>query len=218
MQGVLHHRQDGGPAWTSTTGSPADNNKADKLIVFMQTARGAGGADPENYRLWGNLNLTITMWMWRRRMLSRERGVKRAVVLTPESFRKCLMSVSADASYLDWLERTSVLGVHASPPITTARQHFASMPDLFKRRSAVGSISPMWRNSDTRGRVTKMLSPRPAAISSAVNDRGWRAVKNARARTRTVLAWPVIASAASSLVPLNSFEPGSRGYITGPPR
>src|SRR6266852_5396517 len=77
--------------------------EADKLILFMQTARSAWGTDPENYRLWGSLNLTLTMWMWRRLVLDRNRGVKKAVVLSPDDFRKCLMSVSAAADYLEWL-------------------------------------------------------------------------------------------------------------------
>lgn len=86
-----------------TLAAALDNNEADKLIVFMSVARAAWGEDPENYRLWNTLNLTITMWLWRRLVLDRERGVKRAVVMTPDSFRKCLMSVSAESSYLDWL-------------------------------------------------------------------------------------------------------------------
>lgn len=77
--------------------------EADKLIVFMQVARSAWGTDPENYRLWGSLNLSIAMWMWRRLVLNKERGVKRAVVMSAEDFRKCLMSVSATGGYLDWL-------------------------------------------------------------------------------------------------------------------
>jgi len=80
-----------------------DMNDADQIVMFMQTARSAWGTDPENYRLWGALNLTITMWMWRALVLDKERGVKRSVALNPDSFRKCLMSVSADSSYLDWL-------------------------------------------------------------------------------------------------------------------
>lgn len=80
-----------------------DMNEVDKLVVFMNTARSAWGEDPENYRLWGGLNLTICMWLWRRLVLDQERGVKRSVVMNPDSFRRCLMSVSADTNYLDWL-------------------------------------------------------------------------------------------------------------------
>jgi len=76
----------------------------DKLIVFMQTARAAWGTDAENIRLWGTLNLTITMWLWRRLVTPNGvRGLKKAVTLTPDQFRKAILSVSADAGYLEWL-------------------------------------------------------------------------------------------------------------------
>lgn len=79
------------------------SEEADKLILFMQIARSAWGTDPENYRLWNGLNVTITMWLWRRVVMNTERGVKRAVVMTADEFRKCLMSVSANADYMEWL-------------------------------------------------------------------------------------------------------------------
>lgn len=80
-----------------------DDPECERIVAFMQVARGAWGSDPENSRLWGTLNLTMTMWLWRQLVLNRDRGVKRAVVLNAELFRKCLMSVSTDGSYLDWL-------------------------------------------------------------------------------------------------------------------
>lgn len=49
------------------------------------------------------------MWLWRRLVLEEERGVKRFVRLTPEQFKKCLMSVSASSDYNDWL-RGRVMG------------------------------------------------------------------------------------------------------------
>jgi hypothetical protein len=77
---------------------------ADKLILCMQTCRAAWGTDQENYRLWGSLNLTICMWIWRRLVLEKNRtAAKKAVVLSVDDFRKCLMSVSASADYLEWL-------------------------------------------------------------------------------------------------------------------
>lgn len=81
-----------------------DDLEAQRLVVFMQVARDAWGADVENYRLWGSLNLTILMWMWRRIVLDKDRsGNKRTAVLTVDQFKKCLMSVAADRSYADWL-------------------------------------------------------------------------------------------------------------------
>ncbi len=93
--------------------SSLDTNDADKIIVFMNTARSAWGSDPENYRLWGALNLTITMWLWKRLVIDRARGgagsgkfgagYSKVAVLSPEQFQRCLMSVSADKAYTDWL-------------------------------------------------------------------------------------------------------------------
>jgi hypothetical protein len=80
-----------------------DSIDCDQLIVFMQTARAAWGADPENYRLWGSLNLTLSMWLWRQLVLDKARASKRAVTLNPDLFRKCLMAVSGDSGFIDWL-------------------------------------------------------------------------------------------------------------------
>jgi hypothetical protein len=43
------------------------------------------------------------MWIFRRVVLDKARGVKRAIVLTPEEFRKCLMAASATSEYVEWL-------------------------------------------------------------------------------------------------------------------
>lgn len=76
---------------------------AENLVVFLQVARSAWGSDLEYAKLWGSLNLCLCMWLWRRLVLDKERGVKRYTVLTQEQFRKCLMSVSAARDYSDWL-------------------------------------------------------------------------------------------------------------------
>lgn len=95
--------------------SALDMNEVDKLVVFMNTARAAWGTDPENYRLWGNLNLTISMWLWRRLVIDRDRGLKRAEVLSADMFRKCMMSASADSGYLDWLVGRNMVERERSP-------------------------------------------------------------------------------------------------------
>jgi hypothetical protein len=78
-------------------------DEVDRLILFMQVARSAWGDEPENYRLWSGLNLTMCMWLFRRVVLDKQRGGKKAVLLSPEQFRKGLMSVAATAEYSDWL-------------------------------------------------------------------------------------------------------------------
>lgn len=94
-----------------------DMNDADKMVVFLQVARGAWGNDPENYRLWGGLPLTIIMWMWRRMVLERDerKGSARYERLTPQMFGKCLMSVSADSGFVDWLAGRAFHETNKSP-------------------------------------------------------------------------------------------------------
>lgn len=77
---------------------------AEHLSVFLLCVRSAWGRDLEYSRLWGALNLTIMMWMWRRLVMDKERsGNTRYVVLTPDQFKRCAMSASADSNYVDWL-------------------------------------------------------------------------------------------------------------------
>ena len=78
--------------------------EAEKICEFLNTALVAWSRDPAYSRLWLSLNITVCMWMWRRLVLDKERpGNRRYVVLTPEQFKRCLMSLSADQNYLDWL-------------------------------------------------------------------------------------------------------------------
>ncbi len=75
------------------------------LILFLLTAHAAWGRDPQYFRLWGNLNLTVCMWLWRRLVLDRSRtGNNRVAVLSVAQFKQCLMSVSANGNYVDWLQ------------------------------------------------------------------------------------------------------------------
>lgn len=81
-----------------------DHGSVQNLIAFLATAHAAWGRDPEYYRLWGNLNLTLCMWLWNKLVMDRDRfGNKRYVVMNVQDFKKCLMSVSADADYVSWL-------------------------------------------------------------------------------------------------------------------
>jgi len=103
-----------------------ETSEADRLIVFLQIARSAWGSDPENARLWGSLNLSITMWLWRRLVLDQNRkGGKKAVVLSAEDFRKCLMAVSAAGEYVDWLVGRQIGERDRAPCYSRLRAIFA---------------------------------------------------------------------------------------------
>jgi len=81
-------------------------NKAEveKLAEFMGVAHSAWGHDTAYARLWLALNLTLCMWLWRKLVLDTERtGNRRYAVMGHEQFKRCLMALSADGQYLDWL-------------------------------------------------------------------------------------------------------------------
>lgn len=78
--------------------------ECERLIDFLSIAHASWGSDPEYYRTWGGLNLTMCMWLYRTLVINRERGVRRYVVLTKDQFRKCLMSITSASDYIDWLQ------------------------------------------------------------------------------------------------------------------
>lgn len=93
-----------------------DQTGVQNLISFLATAHAAWGRDPEYYRLWGNLNLALCMWLWNRLVIDRDRfGNKRYAVLSIPEFKKCLMSLSADGDYLAWLPGRNLTERDRSP-------------------------------------------------------------------------------------------------------
>jgi hypothetical protein len=86
------------------------------LIEFLKVAYAAWARDPEYFRLWGNLNLTICMWLWNKLVIDRDRsGSRRYVVLSSSEFKECLMSVSANGDYLSWLPGRNLTDRDRSP-------------------------------------------------------------------------------------------------------
>lgn len=71
------------------------------LTDFLKDAMEAWGRDAEYLRLWGSLNMTMCMWIYRRMVLTQYSPATPR--LSREQFKKCLMSLSADQKYLDWL-------------------------------------------------------------------------------------------------------------------
>ncbi len=99
----------------SSIAASLDANEAGSLITFLQIAEAAWGRDPENNRLWGGLNLTMCMWLWRRLVLDRERATLKRVRLNEAQFKKCLMRTSASGDYVDWLHGRQIGDRDRSP-------------------------------------------------------------------------------------------------------
>lgn len=71
------------------------------LIDFMLLAFEGFGRDPEYARLWNSLNLTICMWLYHKLVLMQYSPSTPR--LDKATFRKCLMALSAECSYIDFL-------------------------------------------------------------------------------------------------------------------
>jgi hypothetical protein len=117
-----------------------------RLIKFLHIAFVAWGREPRLGRLWSGLNLTMCMWLYRRLVLDRARGMKRYVVLSDNQFKQCLMSLSADENYVDWLPGRIMNERYRSPCYSHFRRIFA------KRMSDEGIArplmpSPAWANT-----------------------------------------------------------------------
>jgi hypothetical protein len=116
------------------------------LISFLGTAHAAWGRDPEHYRLWSALNITICMWLWRRLVMDRDRaGNKRYVVLTAAEFKQCLMSLSADSDYVQWLLGRNMSDRDRSPCWTRLKAVFVHrLTDIYGDRKKAILPAPAW--------------------------------------------------------------------------
>jgi hypothetical protein len=94
------------------------------LIKFINLCESAWGRDQEYVQLWNQMNLTMCMWLYNRLVVDKPTSIK-LKQLTPALFEKCLMSLSADARYMEWL-RGRNNAVHRSPCYMRVKEHFAS--------------------------------------------------------------------------------------------
>jgi len=73
----------------------------DELVGFLDCAFTAWSRDAVNAKLWGALNITLCMWLYRRMHLSVHSS--KTTRVSQENFTKCLMSVAAAEIYVSWL-------------------------------------------------------------------------------------------------------------------
>jgi hypothetical protein len=97
----------------------------EQLASFMDCAYTAWGRDPQNYRLWSSLNLTLCAWIYRRIHLTAYSAKTQRV--DRDLFTKCLLSVSAAEIYVAWL-----MGRQLSP--RDLAPAYAKLKGLFSSR------------------------------------------------------------------------------------
>jgi hypothetical protein len=92
---------------TSSSGSAATMatqitvDQADELIGALLIFDRAWGRDPEYWKLWSNLNLTLCLWLYKRTVVAPYTPATTRI--TKEQFYKCMTAMSAASGYLDWL-------------------------------------------------------------------------------------------------------------------
>lgn len=100
---------------------------AEECIAFLKVARAAWGVEAQNYRLWGNLNLALCMWLWRAMVKQENRHPNmRSVVINEAQFKRCMMSVAADGDYNDWLVGRNIGERDRSPAYGRLKTIFAA--------------------------------------------------------------------------------------------
>jgi hypothetical protein len=119
-----------------------------RLINFLTMAYEAWGRGNDVSRLWGGLNLSILMWLWRRVVLDDDRdGVKRAIVLKPGQFKNCLMALGATSDYSDWLVGRNVGDRDRGPAYARIKQIFTKRLKDVDGIKVVKLPNPAWDNS-----------------------------------------------------------------------
>lgn len=124
--------------------------EAAHLIEFLEQAFRAWGRDPQSYRLWGALNLTLCMWLYRQ--VVRGQGGPSTTRATAEVFGKCLMSVSANSEYLDWIFGRKMTERDRGPCYRRLRQIFADRIEAEGVRARL-LPRPAWASSDADRRA-----------------------------------------------------------------
>ena len=95
------------------------------LTTLLKAAHAAWGKDIEYKRLWGELNMTLVMWMYRVLVLSPKATTDRTDRIDMPMFQKCLAEVTSTPAYLDWLFRKKVNVRDISPGVKRIRDIFA---------------------------------------------------------------------------------------------
>lgn len=121
------------------------------LIDFLTCAVEGFGRDAEYARLWGSLNLMICMWLYRRTVIVQYSP--NTPRLTKDQFKKCLMSLSANAGYLDWLVGRNLGERDRSPAYDRIRQAFVKRIEADTGKKP-RMPAPAWatHSSGSRGR------------------------------------------------------------------
>jgi hypothetical protein len=107
----------------ATLAQTLTEENADQLSQFLGCCLQGWGRDTPYAKLWGSLNLILCAWLYRRLVISQYSS--KSPRLTKDMFTKCLMSLSADSAYLDWLVGRNLGDRDRSPAYDRVKKTFA---------------------------------------------------------------------------------------------
>jgi hypothetical protein len=81
----------------------SDPDDRDRMIEFYSLCFEAWGGDEPYRPMWHELNLILCAWLYRQQVISVDSPKAKVTKLDKDLFRKCLMSLSANTNYIDWV-------------------------------------------------------------------------------------------------------------------
>lgn len=124
-----------------------DETETTAAIEFATLCYESWRRDTEYARLWSILNLTLCAWLYRRTVLGEKlTSASRVARLTKDEFRKCLLALSAEEHYVDYLVGRNLSDRDRAPT-------YARIKAIFQRRylaetgKAIRLPGPTWSHS-----------------------------------------------------------------------
>lgn len=112
------------------------------IIDFLHLANEAFGRDVQYAQLWTGLNMVLCMWMFRKLVLTQYSP--KTPRIDRATFKKCLMSVSADSVYQDWLHGRHMGERDRSPAYARLKSIFGKRLQQELTGSKVQLPAPDW--------------------------------------------------------------------------
>lgn len=114
-------------AGTKSSRTAADRltmEEANGLAAFLELPSTAWGRDAEFFKLWGNLTLCLTMWLYRRTVIAPYTPA--TTRLTRDQFRLGLQALSADERFLEYLVGRGLNDTSRAPTYNRIKTIFAA--------------------------------------------------------------------------------------------
>lgn len=114
-------------AGTKSSRTAADRltmDEANGLAAFLELPSTAWGRDAEFFKLWGNLTLCLTMWLYRRTVI--QPYTPATTRLTRDQFRLGLQALSADERFLEYLVGRGLNDTSRAPTYNRIKTIFAA--------------------------------------------------------------------------------------------